>query len=165
MKRSPLRRSELKRKPRPTAVFRCVTCGALFKRRADHFAWQRTQEPPARLVGAADNSGKRNGRYRNGKRVGEHINQPKVRALVIERDGNWCLLCGRPPKGLHLHRVRYGSEGGKYEVDNCVQLCGEHHAFVHSSKRTWQPRLLAYIADPSDRSPLAEFRDAREEAS
>ena len=123
-------------------------------------AWQKENEPPAGLVGSANNAGPRNGRYRHGRRVGGHIPKRAVRNQVIERDGDWCLLCGRPPKGLHLHRVRYGSEGGKYEVGNCVQLCGEHHALVHSNKRLWKPRLLTHISTPGS-SEFAALRRSR----
>jgi hypothetical protein len=144
----------------------CKTCGGEFYRQryalssakfcSGHckLEWQRTHGPPPGLIGSADNSGSRNGRYRDGSRVGEHINKPDVRKAVISRDGDWCLICGKPPRGLHLHRIIYGSQGGEYEVGNCVQLCGEHHGLVHSNKRVWQPRLLAHIADPA----TSEFR-------
>lgn len=82
------------------------------------------------------------------------MSKAKARAAVIERDGDWCLLCGKPPKGLHLHRVIYGSQGGPYEVGNCVLLCLHDHAVVHSTKRLWQPRLLTHLADPA----ASEFR-------
>lgn len=193
-------------KRRPTAVFRCFDCSALFERRADHKSRAEDgevrctacskryallgREYPGRRTGRTftcaicgaefyrsgsaitpstkycspacrteghrrsdrmvvpvrDNSGQRNGRYKHGRRVGAHVNKPKVRAAVIERDGDWCLLCGRPPKGLHLHRVNYGSEGGTYRADNCVQLCNADHALVHSSKSTWKPLLLLHLA-------------------
>lgn len=51
--------------------------------------------------------------------------------------------------GLHIHRVVYGSHGGKYELNNCVLLCGEDHAKVHSSKVTWAEKLLNYLANPN----------------
>lgn len=69
----------------------------------------------------------------------------KVREQVIERDGNWCLICGKPPKGLHLHRIVYGSQGGKYEKDNCIQLCTVHQGMVHSNKKVWMPLLREYV--------------------
>jgi len=106
--------------------------------------WQSGQPLPKGFIGV-DNSGSKNGRYKNGKRVGEHVTKPKVRDLVKKRDGNWCLLCGVSIKGLHLHRVEYGSQGGKYEKHNCIQLCSRDHELVHSNKRKWQPLLLDYI--------------------
>jgi uncharacterized protein YgiB involved in biofilm formation len=103
---------------------------------------------PGFMKNASDNSGSRNGRYVNGKNVGRNkgpSQKVKVRAEVIERDGNWCLYCGQPGPGLHLHRVVYGSQGGKYEASNCVQLCAQDHARIHSSKSTWMPLLLEYL--------------------
>lgn len=91
-------------------------------------------------------SGEQHSNYKHGKRVGKHENKPKLRLSVVERDGGkWCLLCGKPGPGLHLHRINYGSEGGKYELGNCVLLCGDDHALVHTSKITWKPLLLDYL--------------------
>ena len=138
----------------------CEQCGAetyrkasamrshRFCSRACQGRWQAENGFPRNMIGAADNTGTRNGRYKHGRRAGHHINRPATRRAVIERDGDWCLLCGKPPRGLHLHRVIYGSQGGKYELDNCVQLCGEHHALVHSDKPKWKPLLLEHIAHP-----------------
>lgn len=118
-----------------------------FCSRACLFEWRKeTGYVSKNFIGAADNSGKNNGRYKHGRRVGGHINKKKLREKVIERDGgNWCLLCGKPGPGLHLHRIVYGSQGGKYELDNCVQLCPKDHDKVHSSKRKWMPYLLDYV--------------------
>lgn len=121
---------------------------------AERRSRQDTDPAAANLIRhAPDNRGERNGRFKTGERVGERaLYEPKnkVRAAVAERDGNWCLCCGRPGPGLHLHRVIYGSQGGKYETGNCVQLCNEHHALMHSSKKTWMPKLLAYLESPAD---------------
>ncbi len=79
----------------------------------------------------------------------------KTRAVVKQRDGNHCLLCGEPGPGLHLHRVIYsgmGGGGGVYEPDNCVLLCTNHHMTVHSNKRIWQPILLDKIAQANQRA-------------
>lgn len=107
---------------------------------------------PAFMRNPSDNRGSKNGRHRDGKRIGQNVKynpKTKIREAVIERDGgNWCLKCGRPGPGLHLHRVIYGSQGGEYELGNCVQLCPEDHALVHSSKVTWAPLLLGHLADP-----------------
>jgi hypothetical protein len=113
-----------------------------------------------------NNENEKNGQYKNGNcvgkgRAGGDSSKLKVRKKVIERDlGEWCLFCGKPGPGLHLHRVVYGSQCGKYEVGNCVQLCAEHHLLVHSSKSKWQPVLLNYLADTTGtgRVWLEEFR-------
>lgn len=113
------------------------------------FSLTQKDKVPKGFIKAIDNSGKKNGRYKDGKRTGERAKQntPKnrVRKEVIQRDGDWCLLCGKPPKGLHLHRVVYGSQGGKYEKNNCVQLCGGDHDLIHSNKRVFQPLLEEYL--------------------
>lgn len=76
----------------------------------------------------------------------EYMPKPKVRAAVIERDGgNWCLLSGVPGPNLELHRIVYGSQGGKYEVDNCVLLSKAMHDIVHSDKKTWMPILQDHV--------------------
>lgn len=113
-------------------------------------AWHLEQPRLKRQFGFPDNAGTKNGRYKNGESVGRSNTtavKARVRRAVGERDGDWCLLCGKPPKGLHLHRVRYGSEGGAYEITNCVQLCGLHHDIVHSNKRVWQPKLIGYLSE------------------
>src|SRR5690625_523236 len=98
------------------------------------------------FIGSADNRGSNNGRYKHGRRVGGHIQKKELRQKVIERDGgNWCLFCGVPGPGLHLHRIEYGAQGGKYVLDNVVQLCPQDHALVHSSKKLWKPILERYI--------------------
>lgn len=153
------------------AMFTCADCSTRFQRRADRPSRSTdgvvrcTPCSRTRTVPQVDNRGPRNGRYKHGRRVGANITKRAVRAAVAERDGDWCLISGQPGPGLHLHRVRYGSEGGAYEVDNCVQLSGEAHALVHSSKRTWQPILVAYLA--GDPRALAKLRRlaARQEAA
>ena len=131
---------------KPPSALSAKTCSPACAR-----TWRIENVEPGWLKHQADNRGKRNGAYKDGKRIGEHAKyspKSKVRAEVIDRDGDWCLFCGAPGPGLHLHRVVYGSQGGKYETSNCVQLCREHHALVHTSKRTWAPKLTAYLADP-----------------
>jgi len=100
---------------------------------------------PKGFITSADNRGSKNGRYKHGNRIGGHISKKNVRLAVIERDGFWCLYCGKPGPGLHLHRVDYGSQCGKYELSNCVQLCNVHHELIHSNKTLWQPLLFEYL--------------------
>jgi hypothetical protein len=99
------------------------------------------------------------------------LTKEQVREEVKKRDGNWCLLSGKPGPGLHLHRVVYSGMGGgngKYEVWNCVLLSNEMHTLVHSSKRTWMPPLLDYLMikkqgeDPSE--VLKTLRDKVKES-
>lgn len=76
----------------------------------------------------------------------EYMTKEKVRQAVIEREGgNWCAISGVPGPGLELHRIVYGSQGGKYEPDNCILLSVEMHKVVHSSKKTWMPILQDHV--------------------
>lgn len=96
------------------------------------------------------------------------LTKEEVRSEVKKRDGNWCLLSGKPGPGLHLHRVRYsgmGGGGGKYEVGNCVLLSDSMHRLVHSSKRTWQPLLLDFLtAKKEGKDPSAIINELRNKA-
>lgn len=76
----------------------------------------------------------------------KNMNKKKLRKLIAQRDGDWCLLCGRTPGDLQLHRIIYGAQGGVYELSNCVQLCPLcHNPKIHANKGLWQPRLLEYV--------------------
>lgn len=107
--------------------------------------WNKENPVPKGFIAGVDNRGEKNGRFTHGKRVGQHVTKKKLREAVIERDGNWCLKCGTPGPGLHLHRVVYGSQGGKYELGNCVQLCAIHHEEIHSNKAQWFPLLQEHL--------------------
>lgn len=139
----------------------CKQCGCEFERSLSRiskfckqscwFEWNKLN-PRLDLMVPVDNSGKNNGQYKHGRYVGKgraggSATKEKVRKQVIERDkGNWCFICGKPGPGMHLHRIVYGAQCGKYEVNNCIQLCFDHHAVIHSNKKEWQPKLLLYIA-------------------
>lgn len=76
----------------------------------------------------------------------DYMPKSKVRAAVIERDGgNWCAISGATGVRLELHRIVYGSQGGKYETDNCILLSVEMHEEVHSDKKTWMPILQDHV--------------------
>lgn len=109
-----------------------------------------SDKPRKNFIRSSSTKGEKNGQYKHGKyagkdRSGGSSSKKKVRENVRLLDGDWCLFCGKPGPGLHLHRVLYGSEVGKYEVDNCVQLCGIDHDLVHSNKNKWQPFLVQYL--------------------
>lgn len=105
-------------------------------------------------------------RERNKKKM---LTKEQVRTEVKKRDGDWCLLSGKPGPGLHLHRVIYSGMGGgsgKYEVWNCVLLSTEMHTLVHSNKRLWQPLLLEFLATKkAGRDPTKVLEKLRSKAS
>lgn len=122
-----------------------------FCSRKCQFDWMK-ENPPAYLISDVDNTGKNNPAYKHGRDGGRGYkgDKRKAKEKLIERDGGKeCLLCGKSGERLHLHRVVYGSQGGKYEADNCVQLCPKDHALVHSSKNTWLEILLDYLREPN----------------
>lgn len=101
------------------------------------------------------------------KRKGNgELTKEQVREEVKKRDGNWCLLSGKPGPGLHLHRVVYGGMGGgngKYEVWNCVLLSDPMHRLVHSNKRIWMPLLLDYLeCKKAGSDPTTILKELRE---
>lgn len=68
---------------------------------------------------------------------------PSIRAAVLARDQG-CRFCGTQAN-LHVHHIRYRSQGLDHTVSNLIVLCREHHDLVHSDKRRWQPACQAYI--------------------
>lgn len=86
-----------------------------------------------------------------------------VRALVLERDGSCCRVCGRYTEDPGLHHIRYRSEGGPDTVDNLITVgwmpwhdC--HLGVVHSGpKSLWQP-ILEYVVAHGGTTALSVIR-------
>lgn len=125
---------------------------------------------PAPKPGKTERRNKVDTSQRKRKKKDVEMTKEQVRAEVKKRDGNWCLISGKPGPGLHLHRVEYsgmGGGGGKYEVWNCVLLSNEMHQIVHSNKKVFMPLLLQYLnakkhgQDPSN--ILAKLRSKAKE--
>lgn len=69
----------------------------------------------------------------------------ELRDLVLKRDRYQCSLC--PSKtNLHLHHVKYRSEGGPHTSGNLLTLCNSCHGKVHSDKKHYQPLCLEIIS-------------------
>ena len=67
-----------------------------------------------------------------------------VRRDVLTRDGERCVLCGRPGPGLHLHHFLHTrGAGGKDVPENLAALCGVCHAEVHQAPE--RKRALAEV--------------------
>jgi 5-methylcytosine-specific restriction protein A len=63
---------------------------------------------------------------------------PKVRALILERDGG-CVICGRSYGALQIHhRAPRGMGGSKAawvnQAPNGITLCDEHHRWVEANR-------------------------------
>lgn len=101
---------------------------------------QRSKERKVKKA-IVENNGYTNGNG-NGKRRTGGV-PPPLRKMIRKRDGR-CRWCGATDS-LQVHHILYRSQGGPDEPSNLVTLCLDHHAEAHSSKRTWQPILLALI--------------------
>jgi hypothetical protein len=74
----------------------------------------------------------------------KHQINPDLRQSVINADGGCCRFCGTT-SNLHVHHVKYRSEGGKDESNNLITLCVDHHGTVHSDKKRYQKLCLSII--------------------
>jgi hypothetical protein len=106
--------------------------------------WSAKHFVPKNFIKSVDNSGEKNGRYKDGKRVGEHDRHRKLKVEIKLRDGEGCLICGTSDK-IHVHRILPGGLGGKYTLENTVMLCNIHHAAVHRDYEVWKQKLTNMI--------------------
>lgn len=107
--------------------------------------WSSIHKVPKNLIKSADNRGEKNGRYKHGRRIGGHDRHKELKEKLIVRDGKGCFFC-KDESVIHVHRIKPGALGGKYEVDNTVMLCNEHHEMVHQEYSRWKNELLNLIA-------------------
>jgi hypothetical protein len=66
-----------------------------------------------------------------------------VRQEVYDRDQT-CRFCGTK-NNLHIHHIRYRSEGGGHDPKNLILLCHKHHDTVHSDKNRFQVLCLGVV--------------------
>lgn len=69
---------------------------------------------------------------------------PEVRQAIFQADGYSCRLCGTPYI-LHIHHIKYRSEGGTHDPENLVVLCMACHELVHTDKGHFQPLLQEIV--------------------
>lgn len=67
---------------------------------------------------------------RSRKRAADRV-LSKHAATVRERDGHRCRVCGSTNE-LHVHHIRYRSQGGDHSPSNLVTLCRVCHEKVHA---------------------------------
>lgn len=65
-----------------------------------------------------------------------------LKKYVLQRDGFKCRVC-RFRCNLHVHHVRYRSQGGDDADYNLVTVCNECHELLHKNKIT----VIGYNAD------------------
>ena len=58
----------------------------------------------------------------------------ELRRTIMERSNGICEMPNCEHKGIEVHRKVPRTNGGKYNEDNCILLCKEHHQLV-----TYQP--------------------------
>ncbi len=64
----------------------------------------------------------------------------EIRAIVIERDGGVCVLCGAPHDDLHHIQAR--NAGGPHTPENLVSLCRPCHRWAEDHPREAKARIL-----------------------
>lgn len=153
------RRGGILEKARKGKYLPCDNCGTvhykklsqLKKGATHHFCnttcqgeWSAKHFVPKEFIKSADNSGKNNGRYIHGNRIGGHDRHKKLKEQINSRDGLGCLLCKSTEK-LHVHRILPGGVGGKYTLENTVILCNIHHAAVHKDYELWKDKLIKMV--------------------
>lgn len=86
-----------------------------------------------------------------------------TRTNVIMRDGGRCRSCNTN-RNLHVHHIRYRSEGGTHDEDNLITLCETCHDKAHSNKRLFQPLLIECVSrNEPVRFGVAEAEDRSDE--
>lgn len=158
-RRGEKQRGQILEKSRKGDYVKCDNCGEMhYKKRSQlkrgftkHFCsqscqgqWSAKYQVRQNFITSADNSGKNNGKYKDGKRIGTNDRHKHLKKKIIERDGEGCLICKNKER-LHVHRILPGGLGGKYTLDNSVMLCNEHHEEVHQGYDVWKDKLFQMI--------------------
>ena len=85
--------------------------------------------------------------YQHGARYGIAT----LREAVFSRDGYQCQCCGRSIKDgaiLHVHHVKYRSQGGTNNMSNLATVCEKCHTPQNHKPRgklyDWKPKLLSF---------------------
>ena len=95
---------------------RCMSCKSKFYRGNKHHSWQADKSPES-----CSNAVRRSADYKDWRKA------------VYERDGYTCTLCGIRGGSLHAHHLNCFSDfpEQRYDVQNGVTLCKEHHLAFH----------------------------------
>jgi 5-methylcytosine-specific restriction endonuclease McrA len=71
---------------------------------------------------------------------------PAVRLEVVTRDQGRCRIC-QSAMFLHIHHIKYRSEGGDHDLGNLISLCEHHHSMVHTNKKKYQQMLFDILGE------------------
>lgn len=159
-RRAEKQRGQILEKLRKGDYVKCDNCGEMhYKKKSQlklgytkHFCsqtcqgqWSAKYRVPKNLIKDTDNSGVKNGRYKDGKRIGTNNRHRDLKAKISQIDGEGCLLCNKRER-LHVHRIIPGALGGRYTLKNSVMLCHEHHAEVHQKYDVWKDKLQLIVS-------------------
>lgn len=68
----------------------------------------------------------------------------RVKKAAADRDGNVCILCGRP--ATDVHHVTFRSQGGEDDINNVVCLCRACHEAAHGvNARRYRELFKTYL--------------------
>lgn len=62
---------------------------------------------------------------------------PKLREKLLNRANHICECGCGGSENLQIHRKIRKTEGGKYNMENCIVLTKEHHELRHSNEYSW----------------------------
>ena len=70
-----------------------------------------------------------------------------VKAYILHRDSYACQYCKANKVALHVHHIKFRSEGGSDTPDNLITLCHQCHDSLHAKKsnKTISEKLLKKI--------------------
>ena len=82
---------------------------------------------------------------------GERYRIATLREAVFTRDGYTCQCCGRSVKDhaiLHVHHIRYHSQGGTDQMSNLITVCEKCHTPADHQPggklRNWKPDVKSF---------------------
>lgn len=88
----------------------------------------------------------------------------KKRQRLIDRDGGRCRRCDGS-EYLHIHHVRFRSEGGPDNSKNLLSLCQRCHDIVHRNKKHYQPLLLLMLWIQYEQQQTCTLKEVKAKAT
>jgi 5-methylcytosine-specific restriction endonuclease McrA len=63
-----------------------------------------------------------------------------LKAFILDRDGHACQKCKSKKTKLHVHHIKFRSNGGTDTPDNLITLCESCHKKLHASEFSFKPK-------------------------